>query len=184
MIAVKIPVHVRERGSPLSPAELSDFLAAIRGQCLEAYYLFLLYTGCRRNEALILRAADVDYKKGQLHIRGTKTAGSDRTLPLFDSVADLLAKITPQNDGLFFPFRPDYPTHHFKKICPAHKLHDLRHTFATRCLEAKIPMIVVKTWLGHSEIATTADIYSHVTAEIDRAAARTLDEYMTKSPHE
>lgn len=178
MKAVKIPAHVRKRGSHLDTTELAAFKTAIRGHTLEKLFLFLLYTGCRRNEALSLNSADVDTKNKLLHIRGTKTELSDRTIPLFDNVAALLVDIKPNNDGFYFQFRPDYPTHAFKKLCPAHKLHDLRHTFATQCLEAKIPLKVVQTWLGHSEIDTTANIYSHVSKELNLAEAEAFNSYI------
>jgi integrase len=49
--------------------------------------------------------------------------------------------------------------------------HCLRHGHATHALEAGVPMKVVQQRLGHSSIQVTADIYSHVTAATDQAAA-------------
>ena len=40
--------------------------------------------------------------------------------------------------------------------------HILRHTFATRCFEAGISPKVIQTYLGHTDIATTMNIYTHV----------------------
>lgn len=40
--------------------------------------------------------------------------------------------------------------------------HSFRHTFATRCIENGIPPQVVKSMLGHSTLAMTMDLYSHV----------------------
>ena len=117
---------------------------------------------------------DIDYKNKTLHINGTKTNSSNRTIPLFDEAAALLSVLPHNSDGFFFNFRPDYVTHAFKKICPEHKLHDLRHTFATNCPEAEIPLKVVQKWLGHSNIDTTADIYTHVTQDISCAEAHKL----------
>jgi integrase len=54
---------------------------------------------------------------------------------------------------------------------PVVKLHALRHGHATVALEAGVPMKVVSERLGHSGIAITSDVYSHVTAATDRAAA-------------
>ncbi len=42
------------------------------------------------------------------------------------------------------------------------RLHDLRHTSASLALNAGIPMKVVSDRLGHSTIAITADLYTHV----------------------
>lgn len=54
---------------------------------------------------------------------------------------------------------------------PVIRLHDLRHSYATAALEAGVALKVVSTRLGHSSISITGDIYSHVRAEVDQAAA-------------
>lgn len=41
-------------------------------------------------------------------------------------------------------------------------VHELRHTFATRCLEAGVDMKTLQVLLGHADYKTTANIYSHV----------------------
>lgn len=56
----------------------------------------------------------------------------------------------------------EFDTSKFKDFCPEHKLHDLRHTFATRCIESGVSMKVVQTWLGHARLDTTASIYTHL----------------------
>ena len=40
--------------------------------------------------------------------------------------------------------------------------HGFRHTFATRAIEAGMQPQVLKTILGHSSLAMTMDLYSHV----------------------
>jgi len=52
----------------------------------------------------------------------------------------------------------------FRPITP----HTLRHTFATRCVEQGMPLQVLKTILGHSSLAMTADLYSHVLPNVKR----------------
>jgi integrase len=54
---------------------------------------------------------------------------------------------------------------------PRIRLHDLRHTSATLALQAGIHPKVVSERLGHSTIAITLDIYSHVTPTLQRDAA-------------
>lgn len=49
-------------------------------------------------------------------------------------------------------------------FCP----HSMRHTFATRALERGIPPKVVQSYLGHATIDVTMNIYTHVTAELER----------------
>jgi integrase len=55
------------------------------------------------------------------------------------------------------------------------RLHDLRHTAATLMLAAGVPLKVVSETLGHSSIAITADVYSHVTPDLRREAADAMD---------
>ena len=164
----------------LSDNEITAFRKSICGHWAEKYFLFLLYTGCRRSEALRLNVSDIDFSKKLLHVPGTKTELSDRVIPLFDNVARLLDTAVPNDSGFLFPYRGDTVTHAFKKLCPAHKLHDLRHTFATKCLETRIPLKVVQTWLGHSEIDTTANIYSHVTDKLNFSEAERLNKYFSR----
>lgn len=53
-------------------------------------------------------------------------------------------------------------------------VHALRHTFATRALEARIPVKVVSQILGHSNIQITLDTYSHVLPELQEEAMEKL----------
>jgi integrase/recombinase XerD len=48
--------------------------------------------------------------------------------------------------------------------------HWCRHTYATRLLRKNTPIEVVSKLLGHSSIATTSDIYGHLSAEDARRA--------------
>lgn len=165
---VRKPKHIRKVGEALSAEELGTFLEKIRKHKLNAFFRFCLLTGCRRSEALTVTWADIDFKKSVIHIRGTKTVCSDRSIPLFPECSELLCGLK-RSDERVFPHRGSYVTHEFKKICPAHKLHDLRHTFATRCLECGISMKVVQQWLGHSRMETTASVYTHVPDAFSRS---------------
>lgn len=53
-------------------------------------------------------------------------------------------------------------------------VHALRHTYATRLLEAGVPAKTAQELLGHSTVTLTLDIYSHVLPETKRAAANAL----------
>lgn len=55
-------------------------------------------------------------------------------------------------------------------FCP----HAMRHTFATRALEKGIPPKVVQSYLGHSDIDVTMNIYTHVTAELEKEEIRKI----------
>ncbi|MGI6199300.1 MAG: tyrosine-type recombinase/integrase, partial [Christensenellales bacterium] len=62
----------------------------------------------------------------------------------------------------------------FKKML----FHDLRHSVATHLLELGVPIEEVSAWLGHSNIATTAKVYAHVTIGIRRRTVRPMDELL------
>lgn len=58
--------------------------------------------------------------------------------------------------------------------------HALRHTFATRCIEAGIPPVVLKKWLGHTNIHVTLDTYADVFDRMNFGATEKFDDLMEK----
>jgi integrase len=66
-------------------------------------------------------------------------------------------------------YDPDFVTRHFGDLLEKHKLkkirfHDLRHSCASVLLAQGITMKQIQEWLGHSDMSTTANIYSHLDA--------------------
>ena len=59
--------------------------------------------------------------------------------------------------------------------CPIIRFHDLRHTAATIALSRGIHPKVVSEMLGHSTVAVTLDVYSHVLPTMQREAAAIFD---------
>jgi integrase len=55
------------------------------------------------------------------------------------------------------------------------RVHDLRHACASMHLRAGTPLKLVSEMLGHSSISITADLYSHVSAGMQEAAAERLE---------
>ncbi len=56
--------------------------------------------------------------------------------------------------------------------------HCLRHTFATRCVEARVDYNVLKTWLGHTDIHVTMDTYTDVYANFSKNSAESYEKYL------
>lgn len=54
-------------------------------------------------------------------------------------------------------------------------VHSLRHTFATRALEAGIPIKVVSQILGHASVQITMDTYSHVLPDLQNEAMNIIE---------
>ncbi|MFI3166185.1 MAG: site-specific integrase [Bacillota bacterium] len=161
MDKVDKPKHQRNVGKALTAQELATFIEIIDGHILENFFMFCLLTGARRSEALAVTWDNIDYKNKTLLLEGTKTVNSLRKIPIMPELEKILAKMDKKSD-LLFPFTADYVSRNFHRLCPNHKLHDTRHTFATRCLENGIPMKVVQEWLGHANISTTGNIYTHI----------------------
>lgn len=57
---------------------------------------------------------------------------------------------------------------------PTITMHWLRHTFATRCVEGGMKLQVLKTIMGHSSLAMTADLYSHVLPDTKQEAMQSV----------
>lgn len=57
-------------------------------------------------------------------------------------------------------------------------LHEARHTFASSCLAAGVPMKVVSELMGHTTIQVTVDLYGHLEPDARRAAIARLDEFL------
>jgi integrase len=138
-------------------------------------------------------------KKTRLLFQEPKTSHSRRTIPIpHDSLEalthhkarqaeeKLLLGQAYQDHGLVFclpdgtPLEPRNFTRHFdwllrKAGLPHIRFHDARHTFATLLLDLGEHPKTVQTMLGHSRIATTLDIYSHVSLELEKRAADKLN---------
>ena len=72
-------------------------------------------------------------------------------------------------DALGKLYDPDFVTGHFGQLLKKHNLkkirfHDLRHSCASVLLAQGVPMKQIQEWLGHSDMSTTANIYSHLDA--------------------
>jgi integrase len=58
---------------------------------------------------------------------------------------------------------------------PDLRFHDLRHTSASLLLAQGVHPKIVQERLGHADISMTLNRYSHVTPDMQRAAADVLD---------
>lgn len=65
--------------------------------------------------------------------------------------------------------------YNFRKV----SVHDLRHTFATRCLESGIDMKTLQLLLGHADYSVTANTYAHVLEEKKTNDILKYNNYMT-----
>ncbi len=167
--AVERVQHKVDLGKAFSFDEQAEFFSALfRSDALtyeqKCYFTFLYLTGARRNEGISVREEDVDFKNKVLSIRGTKTEGSNRKIPLTPLVEKLLLSLKPKR-GEYFPFSDNSVNHYFRKVwdkSKGHKPHDLRHTYGTiQCCVEKLDIKSVSLLMGHSTIDTTVNVYTH-----------------------
>lgn len=169
--------YKKKKSKALTTTEQVEFLQKIKGRRFENVMLFYLHTGVRRAEGVSLRWEDIDEEKGLIHIRGTKTEESNRYIVLTPDVKKILEKQRLQNKkekikgDLVFPYSITRMSKNFKLVCPNHKLHDLRHTFVTRCAECGINANVCQQLVGHSTSDMTMNVYTHVLDEFKRKEA-------------
>lgn len=123
-----------------------------------------------------------------------KTSASYRTLPMPETIASRLKKIQTkrfgnrpckQQEHIFINgqgkiMNPNYVTAAFSQLLKKYGLrpirfHDLRHGCAGMLISNRVPLIEVQHWLGHSNISTTADLYTHLEFAIKERSAQTMD---------
>ncbi len=83
------------------------------------------------------------------------------------------------SDALGFPLHPAALLNRFKRLLtqagvPPIRFHDLRHTCATLLLAQGVNPKIVSEMLGHSSVAITMDVYSHVLPHMQEEAARAV----------
>ncbi len=158
------------RGSPMA-------VAAIR---------LLMLTGCRKSEILTLRWTDVDLDAGERHLADAKSGPRAVQLPptavrLFEALPRRKDSpwVFPGNDrhGRFGADALDnvWQTLRARAGLEDVRLHDLRHSFASRALALGETLPVIGKLLGHSDIETTAR-YAHLARDsVHDAAERIAD---------
>ena len=87
-------------------------------------------------------------------------------------------------DELGERMRANYLTSAFPKFLESHGLrhirfHDLRHSCASLLLANDVPLKQIQEWLGHSDIGTTANIYSHLDYKSKITSANVMDNILT-----
>ena len=82
--------------------------------------------------------------------------------------------------------KPSYITAHFPKLLKQYgmrdiRFHDLHHTCASLLVSLDVNMKIIQRYLGHSNMSTTADIYSHLDANATGEAGMKLGELLSEN---
>ena len=156
-------------------SETRSAVAAIR---------LLMLTGCRRSEIQTLRWERVDLDAGELHLPDTKTGA--RIVPLAPSAVNVLAALPRDNDNpwVISGKKPEshltdlnHPWWRIRERAGLHdvRLHDLRHSFASRAVALGESLPMIGKLLGHTQVQTTAR-YAHLARDTVKASASRVGE--------
>ena len=170
----------RRLGRALDEAEAEGAVSAHAAAAIR----LLMLTGCRKNEIVTLRWRDVDLEAMELNLADTKTGA--RTVSLSPEAARVLAGIPRSEDNpwviqgrkkgerLCFIDRQWCLVRERAKLKDV-RLHDCRHSFASRALALGESLPAIGRLLGHAHVETTAK-YAHLARDsMHEAAARVAD---------
>ena len=137
---------------------------------------FLAYSGARKSEAARVIGSDCDLTNGRITIKGDPDTGTKnweiRTIPMIPDMRRLLENIRSRKSETDWPKNPVVGVRECQKAIDSacKKLgiirfthHDLRHLFATRCIESGVDIPTVSRWLGHKDGGALAmKTYGHL----------------------
>ncbi len=155
---------------------------------------FLAFGGFRKSEAANVTWADCDFEKGEIIVKGDPETGtknwSIRRVPMIPEMRQLLISVRSERSD-------DSATTPVMRVreCQramdgaAKKLgiqrithHDLRHLFATRCIESGVDIPTVSRWLGHKDGGALAmKVYGHLRDQHSVAMAQRVS-FISNAP--
>ena len=159
---------------------------------------FLAFSGCRISEASQVTWSDVDWERAEIRVQNAKRSRTSnahqvRFVPIIPAMRELLSRLRgefAQVEPLLREHRPDL-AERGGRVCLVGECeksltaaclkvgakrithHDLRHLFATRCIESGVDIPTVSRWLGHLDGGALAmKVYGHLRREHSTAMAQ------------
>ena len=147
---------------------------------------FLAYSGCRKGEAARVHGQDCDFDKGEITVLGDPVTGTKnweiRRVPMIPDMRRLLERIQDERGEKEFLTDPLMRVREcqgaINSACKSLGIarfthHDLRHLFATRCIESGVDIPTVSRWLGHQDGgALCMKTYGHLRDEHSASEAK------------
>lgn len=196
-VSLRPPRNLPQKRRNVPDKNQIALLKSSKGLPFGLFAYLVYYTGCRRGEAQALTGSDIDRKRKLIritksvyylgnspHIKQPTTEKGTRDVPLLDALDAALPKRLPKGylfseDGGKTPLTND----RFTKLYDAYRKksgvtvtpHQVRHGYATALFENGIDPKTAQTLLGHAQISTTMDIYTHVCSHVISEAAKKMN---------
>lgn len=190
--AIQKPRHSAEGGKALDDREYDAVVPFVQRDISLSLALF---AGLRRGEIAGLKWGDIDLMRGVIHInrqlvrvdkrlviQSLKSAAGKRDVPISPDLLPVIRKHIRLAPGArVVPYCPETIDKRWRTIqeqdvalSQHYRLHDLRHTYASRLVLKGCNLRVVQYLMGHSSLEVTARVYMHCSAEQAQTEARRI----------
>lgn len=178
--------------------EFKTFMSAVDDFQYYVLFMVLYYSGMRRGEVMALTWGDIDFDNNSVHIDKTLTkkginstkTGATRAIQMPTFVMRLLSQLkaqaSPKMTYVVFgefkqPISETTISRKFKEwiaesgVKPI-RIHDLRHAHASYLINKGTVISVISQRLGHSNVSTTLDTYSHLYPTTEKEAVQDMED--------
>lgn len=178
--------------------EFKQFISVVDDPLYHALFMTLYYSGMRKGELLALTWGDIDFENNKINVdktnynrqvTSTKTRSSRRVIAMPNHVMRLLSKLKTKHDKMTYVVFGEFldcvstSTLDFKYAqyikdsgVKRIRIHDFRHSHASYLINKGIIISVVAARLGHSDPATTLNVYSHLYPTTEKEAVLTMED--------
>lgn len=202
--AVNVP-PLREEDPKIDPLTLDelDSVLAVMKPHQRALFTCLAWTGARPDEMFALRWDDVSFERNEIviskgRVRGkegtTKTKSSNRTIKMFSIVGETLLELrknpTQHLERYVFLSKHNQPYDRhvdgewrraLKKAGVRHRpSYQLRHTFASLCLQNGLQPTWVAKMLGHTTAQITFKHYARFIDDASNENEKRMEQFLAK----
>jgi len=199
MEIAKVPNARHEERPVLTLKQMLALLFRVRGTEMALPILIAISAGTRRGEAIGMKWGDVDVigrrimvrrslrrSKGHGLVEKWPKGGKPRIVPMPEFAAAVFASCPKKSDNWYVcggekPMTPERVSKGWRELLvtlelPPMRFHDLRHSYSVAMLEAGVDMKTLSEMLGHRQMATTSEIYAHVSERMRERSVAALNQ--------
>lgn len=199
---IKLNKHVAKEKKPLSDKEIQSIKELMDTDKRAFLLYFMIYTGVRKEEVVVLKYDDLDFENNTLRIDEAydfkhklvvPTKNKEiRYIPLLNNILPYLKNLseTHKNSDLIFPdskngIRSDTSLKRLKEVMEKKlnikfSYHILRHTYVCILYKASIQPKQAQQWTGHKSIRVLLEIYTHLDEKDNQLAFNQLNNFVNE----